>query len=66
MRRQSACVALLAVAAGCFLLLQPDLPEALLGFLQVERASSPASSMAAAWEALITRPAKRWGRVAVG
>ncbi|XP_062998313.1 ADP-dependent glucokinase isoform X2 [Elgaria multicarinata webbii] len=73
MWHKSVCVALLALATGYIFLLDSDLPDSVLEYisgsfhyqLQGDLAS-PESSMSAAWDALITRPAKQWNRVAVG
>ncbi|XP_042329423.1 ADP-dependent glucokinase isoform X2 [Sceloporus undulatus] len=73
MWHKSVCVALLALATGYVFLLDPELPDSVLeyfsGFFLChlrDELPSPESSMAAAWDALITRPAKQWNRVAVG
>ncbi|KAJ6664186.1 hypothetical protein lerEdw1_008403 [Lerista edwardsae] len=73
MWQKSVCVALLALATGYVFLLDPELPDSVLeyfsgSFLYQLQGNlvSPESSMAAAWDALITRPAKQWNRVAVG
>ncbi|XP_023959784.1 ADP-dependent glucokinase isoform X6 [Chrysemys picta bellii] len=64
---RSVCVALLALAAGYLFVREPELPGAALRYLAGRLWAEPAeSSMAAAWEALITRPARPWSRVAVG
>ncbi|XP_053128197.1 ADP-dependent glucokinase isoform X2 [Hemicordylus capensis] len=73
MWHKSVCVALLALATGYVFLLDPDLPDSVvkslsgsLLYLLRGDLGSPESSMAAAWDALITQPAKQWNRVAVG
>ncbi|KAH0619911.1 hypothetical protein JD844_014336 [Phrynosoma platyrhinos] len=73
MWHKSVFVALLALATGYIFLLDPELPDPVLeyfsGFFLChlrDELPSPESSMAAAWDALITRPAKQWNRVAVG
>uniref|UniRef100_A0A8D0BNX9 ADP dependent glucokinase n=1 Tax=Salvator merianae TaxID=96440 RepID=A0A8D0BNX9_SALMN len=73
MWQKSACVALLALATGYIFLLDPELPDTVLKYLSGSvlyqlrgDLVSPESSMAAAWDALITQPAKQWNRVAVG
>ncbi|XP_020659362.2 ADP-dependent glucokinase isoform X1 [Pogona vitticeps] len=73
MWHKSVCVALLALATGYVFLLDPELPDSVLEylsgvFLYNVRGGlpSPESRMAAAWDALITQPAKQWNRVAVG
>ncbi|KAM9124730.1 ADP-dependent glucokinase isoform 3-T3 [Pangshura tecta] len=64
---RSVCVALLALAAGYVLVREPELPGAALRYLAGRLwPEPPESSMAAAWEALITRPSRPWSRVAVG
>ncbi|XP_067412081.1 ADP-dependent glucokinase isoform X2 [Emydura macquarii macquarii] len=64
---RAVCVGLLALAAGYLFLREPELPGAALRYLAGCLRAEPAeSSMAAAWEALITRPAQPWSRVAVG
>uniref|UniRef100_A0A673U6K0 ADP dependent glucokinase n=1 Tax=Suricata suricatta TaxID=37032 RepID=A0A673U6K0_SURSU len=72
--RGSAYAGFLALAVGCVLLLEPQLPgsalRSLWSSLQLAPApsgpSSPEGRLAAAWDALIVRPARRWRRVAVG
>ncbi|XP_019388834.1 PREDICTED: ADP-dependent glucokinase isoform X2 [Crocodylus porosus] len=69
--RHALCGALLALALGGLLVLQPGLPDAALRYLtaalrRLPGAASAEGSVAAAWDALILRPARRWGRVAVG
>ncbi|KAM3828033.1 ADP-dependent glucokinase isoform 2-T4 [Vipera latastei] len=66
-------VALLALTTGYVFWLDPALQDSLWGhlsgsFLYQLRGDpgSLESSMAEAWDALITEPAKQWGRVAVG
>lgn len=73
MWHKSACVALLALATGYIFLLDPELPDTVLEYLPgvflyniQGDLPSPESKMAAAWDALITQPAKQWNRVAVG
>lgn len=73
MWQKSVCVALLALATGYVFLLDPELPDSVLEYFsgsflyQLQgNLMSPENSMAAAWDALITRPAKQWNRVAVG
>ncbi|XP_078006917.1 ADP-dependent glucokinase isoform X2 [Phascolarctos cinereus] len=68
-----ACAGFLALAVGCVLLVQPELPGSVLRALwgPVLWTSSPGGTsaegrLAAAWEALIVRPARPWSRVAVG
>lgn len=69
--RHALCGALLALALGGLLVLQPGLPDAALRYVaaalrRLPGAASAEGSVAAAWDALILRPARRWGRVAVG
>lgn len=70
--RGSAYAGFLALAVGCVLLLEPQLPgsalRSLWSSLQLAPAGpgSPEGRLAAAWDALIVRPARRWRRVAVG
>lgn len=74
--RGSACAGFLALAVGCVFLLEPELPGTALrslwsslrlGPAPVPPGSlSPESRLAAAWDALIVQPARRWRRVAVG
>ncbi|XP_064336800.1 ADP-dependent glucokinase isoform X5 [Camelus dromedarius] len=74
--RGAAYAGFLALAVGCVFLLEPQLPgsalRSLWSSLQLGPApaplgpGSPESRLAAAWEALIVRPARRWRRVAVG
>ncbi|XP_047396399.1 ADP-dependent glucokinase isoform X3 [Sciurus carolinensis] len=74
--RGSACAGLLALAVGCVFLLEPELPGSALRSLwsslrlgpsPVPPGSlSPEGRLAAAWDALIVQPARRWRRVAVG
>lgn len=66
-------VALLALTTGYVFWLDPTLPDCLWehlsgSFLYQLRGDlgSPEGSMAEAWDALITQPAKQWNRVAVG
>ncbi|XP_077774992.1 ADP-dependent glucokinase isoform X1 [Podarcis muralis] len=73
MWNKSVCVALLALATGYVFLLDSDLPDSVLKYLSSSflyqlqgDLTSPESSMAAAWEVLITQPGKQWNRVAVG
>ncbi|XP_007432886.1 ADP-dependent glucokinase isoform X2 [Python bivittatus] len=73
MWHKAVCVALLALATGYIFWLDPALPDVLLEYLSGSflcqlwgDPGSPEVSMAAAWDALITRPAKQWNRVAVG
>ncbi|KAM9063662.1 ADP-dependent glucokinase isoform X1 [Sarcophilus harrisii] len=68
-----ACAGFLALAVGCVLLLQPELPGSALRALWGPGLWAPPSGgasaegrLAAAWEALIVRPARPWSRVAVG
>ncbi|XP_026565763.1 ADP-dependent glucokinase isoform X3 [Pseudonaja textilis] len=65
--------AVLALAAGYLFWLEPAWPDFLWEHLSGpflypfrEDQESPEGSMAEAWDALITRPAKQWTRVAVG
>lgn len=72
--RGSAFAGFLALAMGCIFLLEPQLPgsalRSLWSSLQLgpapPGAGSPEGRLAAAWDALIVRPARRWRRVAVG
>ncbi|XP_025151983.3 ADP-dependent glucokinase isoform X5 [Bubalus kerabau] len=74
--RGSAYAGFLALAVGCVFLLEPQLPgsalRSLWSSLQLGPApappgvGSPEGRLAAAWDALIVRPARRWRRVAVG
>lgn len=72
--RGSAYAGFLALAVGCLFLLEPQLPgsalRSLWNSLQLAPAppgpGSPEGRLAAAWDALIVRPAQRWRRVAVG
>ncbi|XP_070324892.1 ADP-dependent glucokinase isoform X5 [Odocoileus virginianus] len=74
--RGSAYAGFLALAVGCVFLLEPQLPgsalRSLWSSLQLgpapapPGAGSPEGRLAAAWDALIVRPARRWRRVAVG
>ncbi|XP_037358785.1 ADP-dependent glucokinase isoform X1 [Talpa occidentalis] len=72
--RGSAYAGFLALAVGCVFLLEPQLPgsalRSLWSSLQLGPVppgpGSPESRLAAAWDALIVRPARRWRRVAVG
>ncbi|XP_011373833.1 ADP-dependent glucokinase isoform X7 [Pteropus alecto] len=72
--RGSAYAGFLALAVGCLFLLEPQLPSSALrslwNSLQLGPAppgsGSPEGRLAAAWDALIVRPARRWRRVAVG
>ncbi|XP_060611226.2 ADP-dependent glucokinase isoform X1 [Anolis sagrei] len=73
MWHKSVCVALLALATGYVFLLDPELPDSVLEYFSgfflchlQDEGPSAESSMAAAWDALIIRPAKQWNRVAVG
>ncbi|KAM6426003.1 ADP-dependent glucokinase isoform 1-T5 [Liasis olivaceus] len=73
MWHKAMCVALLALATGYIFWLDPALPDVLLEYLSGPflyqlwgDPGSPEVSMAAAWDAVITRPAKQWNRVAVG
>ncbi|XP_026543247.1 ADP-dependent glucokinase isoform X3 [Notechis scutatus] len=66
-------VAVLALATGYVFWLEPAWPDFLWEHLSGpfldqfrEDQESPEGSMAEAWDALITRPAKQWTRVAVG
>ncbi|XP_043838385.1 ADP-dependent glucokinase isoform X2 [Dromiciops gliroides] len=68
-----ACAGFLALAVGCLLLLQPELPGSALRELwdpalwaPLLGGTSAEGRLAAAWEALIVRPARPWTRVAVG
>ncbi|ETE67136.1 ADP-dependent glucokinase, partial [Ophiophagus hannah] len=73
MRHKALCVAVLALATGYVFWLEPTWPDFLWEHLsgpflyqfQGDQ-GSPEGSMAEAWDALITRPAKQWNRVAVG
>ncbi|XP_046506160.1 ADP-dependent glucokinase isoform X2 [Equus quagga] len=74
--RGSVYAGFLALAVGCVFLLEPQLPgsalRSLWSSLQLGPAPAPLGSgspegrLAAAWDALIVRPARRWRRVAVG
>ncbi|XP_028350827.1 ADP-dependent glucokinase isoform X3 [Physeter macrocephalus] len=74
--RGSAYAGFLALAVGCVFLLEPQLPGSALRWLwsslQLGPApvppgpGSPEGRLAAAWDALIVRPARSWRRVAVG
>ncbi|KAM5176286.1 ADP-dependent glucokinase isoform 3-T3 [Callospermophilus lateralis] len=74
--RGSACAGFLALAVGCVFLLEPELPGSALRSLWSSLrlgpsplppgALSPEGRLAAAWDALIVQPARRWRRVAVG
>lgn len=74
--RGSACAGFLALAVGCVFLLEPELPgsalRSLWSSLRLGPApvfpgpASPEGRLAAAWDALIVQPARRWRRVAVG
>ncbi|KAH0514243.1 ADP-dependent glucokinase [Microtus ochrogaster] len=72
--RGSACAGFLALAVGCVFLLEPELPgsalRSLWSSLRLGPAPpgplSPEGRLAAAWDALIVQPARRWRRVAVG
>ncbi|XP_048812099.1 ADP-dependent glucokinase isoform X1 [Lagopus muta] len=72
MWQRSACVGLLALALGYLCLLGPRPPPSILQHLSasllggLSRAGSLESRMVAAWQAAIVRPARGWGRVAVG
>uniref|UniRef100_A0A1W7RJH9 ADP-dependent glucokinase-like protein n=1 Tax=Agkistrodon contortrix contortrix TaxID=8713 RepID=A0A1W7RJH9_AGKCO len=73
MWRKALGVALLALTTGYVFWLDPTLPDSLWehlsgSFLYQLRGDpgSPEGSMAEAWDALITQPAKQWNRVAVG
>ncbi|XP_075392144.1 ADP-dependent glucokinase isoform X1 [Tenrec ecaudatus] len=74
--RGSAYAGFLALAVGCVFLLEPELPGSALRSLwsslrlgpapALPGPASPEGRLAAAWDALIVRPARRWRRVAVG
>ncbi|KAF6128594.1 ADP dependent glucokinase [Phyllostomus discolor] len=72
--RGSAYAGFLALAVGCVFLLEPQLPSSALRLLWSSLPLGPASPgpgspegrLAAAWDALIVRPVRRWRRVAVG
>lgn len=72
--RGSAFAGFLALAVGCVFLLEPELPgsalRSLWSSLRLGPAPpgplSPEARLAAAWDALIVQPARRWRRVAVG
>ncbi|XP_042136969.1 ADP-dependent glucokinase isoform X4 [Peromyscus maniculatus bairdii] len=74
--RGSACAGFLALAVGCVFLLEPELPSSALRSLWSSLRLGPApvpagplspeGRLAAAWDALIVQPARRWRRVAVG
>ncbi|GAB1294299.1 ADP-dependent glucokinase [Apodemus speciosus] len=74
--RGSVCAGFLALAVGCVFLLEPELPgtalRSLWSSLRLGPAPvppgplSPEGRLAAAWDALIVQPARRWRRVAVG
>lgn len=70
------CVGLMAMALGLLYQLQPDLLEAAQDYLSSSLQSiSPGvtpshpsleEGLSATWDALITAPAKHWGKVAIG
>lgn len=72
--RGSVYAGFLALAVGCVFLLEPQLPHSALRSLWTSLQpgpsppgpGSPEGRLAAAWDALIVRPAQRWRRVAVG
>uniref|UniRef100_F6RJT5 ADP-dependent glucokinase n=1 Tax=Callithrix jacchus TaxID=9483 RepID=F6RJT5_CALJA len=74
--RGSAYAGFLALAVGCVFLLEPELPGSALRSFWSSLCLGPASAppgpvspegrLAAAWDALIVRPVRRWRRVAVG
>ncbi|XP_055133844.2 ADP-dependent glucokinase isoform X5 [Symphalangus syndactylus] len=74
--RGSAYAGFLALAVGCVFLLEPELPGSALRCLWSSLCLGPAPAppgpvspegrLAAAWDALIVRPVRRWRRVAVG
>ncbi|XP_030670577.1 ADP-dependent glucokinase isoform X3 [Nomascus leucogenys] len=74
--RGSAYAGFLALAVGCVFLLEPELPGSALRSLWSSLCLGPAPAppgpvspegrLAAAWDALIVRPVRRWRRVAVG
>ncbi|XP_058521418.1 ADP-dependent glucokinase isoform X1 [Ochotona princeps] len=71
--RGSAYAGFLALVVGCVFLLEPELPASALRSLwsslrlgPAPAPASPESRLAAAWDALIVQPARRWRRVAVG
>ncbi|XP_054419924.1 ADP-dependent glucokinase isoform X1 [Pteronotus mesoamericanus] len=72
--RGSAYAGFLALAVGCVFLLEPQLPNSALRLLWSSLQpgppppgpGSPEGRLAAAWDALIVQPVRRWRRVAVG
>ncbi|XP_061679308.1 ADP-dependent glucokinase isoform X2 [Syngnathoides biaculeatus] len=73
MWRKASAAALLALAVGCLYHGCPELPEQLLQYISpADPRSSPQSQrrleqvISDAWDSLITLPARRWSRVAVG
>ncbi|KAM9312456.1 ADP-dependent glucokinase [Gastrophryne carolinensis] len=76
MWQKTVCVALLAIAMGFLHFLKPELLEAAQDYLSsslncLTPGESPAQpsleeALTAAWDTLITAPARHWGRVAVG
>ncbi|XP_028814225.1 ADP-dependent glucokinase isoform X2 [Denticeps clupeoides] len=69
MWRKAGCVALLALAVGYFYHADPGLPQRLLRYVSPQDSPSTPSlerAVSGAWETLITAPARRWNRVAVG
>ncbi|XP_041852421.1 ADP-dependent glucokinase isoform X2 [Melanotaenia boesemani] len=73
MWRKASAAVLLAIAVGYFYNSRPDLPEQILQYIGLPSFQTPSQSqnsleqtISAAWEALITLPARQWSKVAVG
>lgn len=75
MWRKASLAALLALAVGYFYYGSPELPEQILQYINPpnspsspssQRQSSVETVISAAWESLITLPARQWSKVAVG
>lgn len=74
MWRKAAAAAILAIIVGYFYHTNPELPEHVLQYLSLphrsplDEPSTPTFEqvISTAWEAIITIPARQWGRVAVG
>ncbi|XP_076026045.1 ADP-dependent glucokinase isoform X2 [Genypterus blacodes] len=76
MWKSASAAALLALAVGYFYHIQPDLPEQILQFanlphyqsaLQIDNSQlSLEQVISLAWETLITKPTRKWSKVAVG